>query len=149
MLPHPFSGSSKAGGRPVYFEKAASDRHSLAVSPPLDHESVSFPPDEERGRKFKPSVSAPALFTVTIVDCVRSTFGPELSLPFDGSEGEEWLPGHADDDDEDTTDPGKSSRESAAYQVQRDEAARQRRLWSSALQKALDEGKAQTDIELM
>lgn len=149
---HPFAGASKAE-RPLYFEKTARDRHSLAAlsaAAPVEPDFVSFPPDEERGRKFKPTLSAPAILDVSLADPSASTFGAATSGPASDGDDDEWAPGFPDEDlsiaqaaEDDELDDDLRARERANK-----EADRQRAEWGAALEKALDEGKTSTDIEL-
>lgn len=148
---HPFSGAAKAE-RPLYFEKSERDRHShaaLASAALDDLEPVLFPPDEEKGRKFKPTRSAPAIFSVTLVEPTASTFAPASPAPVSDGEDEDWPPGCADDDASITSASAEQDDEDVlASQHARREADRQRAVWDAALQKALDAGEPSTDIDL-
>ncbi|KAL8284114.1 hypothetical protein RQP46_004863 [Phenoliferia psychrophenolica] len=155
---HPFSGAAKAAGRTLYHEKDATQRHSHASLPPAplasdadaDAEPV-FPPDEERGRKFRPTVSAPALFAVSLADpdAARSTFIPAAPAS-DGEAEPDWIPGFAEDVSQAELTPSEEWEDDDAAaesaRLSRIEADRQRRVWDESLQRALDEGKEVTEI---
>ncbi|KAK4699405.1 hypothetical protein P7C70_g6856, partial [Phenoliferia sp. Uapishka_3] len=159
---HPFAASAKGDSHPQYFIKSASERLSNAVlnSPAFKDqqqtEAVTFPPDEERGRKFRPSLSAPAaVLSVAPVERSSTSTFTRPAQPTALAAEEDWAPGFAGDSWGATFQVGQPfTGETGDVTVSRElraagrEADRQRGVWETALQKALDEGRSETSISL-